>query len=68
MPRTESMKKLKKEGSMWIERKLRLNKAMWVRKLKTQATSLDKRLKMQNNGLERKLRTLKIMLVKKCKI
>jgi hypothetical protein len=52
---------------MWIERKLRLNKVMWVRKLKTQPTSLDKRSKMPNNGLERKLRMLKIMLVKKCK-
>jgi hypothetical protein len=52
---------------MWIKRKLRLNKVMWVRKLKTQPTSLDKRLKMPNNGLERKLRMLKIMLVKKCK-
>lgn len=67
MLRTELTKKLKKGGSMWIKRKLRLNKVMWVRKLKTQPTSLDKRLKMPNNGLERKLRMLKIMLVKKCK-
>lgn len=67
MLRTELTKKLKKGGSMWIERKLRLNKVMWVRKLKTQPTSLDKRSKMPNNGLERKLRMLKIMLVKKCK-